>query len=140
MSALRRSTYVSFALVVIALGSSLPGNPASADDRQLAAFFIDYLPQTVTINEGDNLMFANTDPFGGQGHTVTHETAPGERPLFDSEVVPFGSVIEVPGITDLKQGDYLITCRMHPELMRAFLYVGAASRPPTDAIKDFLGV
>jgi hypothetical protein len=29
---------------------------------------------------------------------------------------------------------------MHPELMRAFLYVGAASRPPTDAIKDFLGV
>jgi hypothetical protein len=28
---------------------------------------------------------------------------------------------------------------MHPELMRAFLYVGGPSRPLTDAIKDFLG-
>lgn len=140
MSALRRSASVSFALVVIALGSSLPGNPASADDRQIAAFFIDYLPQQVTINEGDTLMFANTDPFGGQGHTVTHETAPGEAPRFDTGVVPFGSAVEVAGIPDLKPGDYLITCRIHPEVMRAFLYVGGPSRPLTDAIKDFLGI
>jgi len=140
MSALRRSTYVSFALVVIAFGSLLPVSPASADDRQMAAFFIDYVPQSVTINEGDTLAFANTDPFGGQGHSVTHETAPGEAPLFDSGVVPFGSVIEVPGIPELKRGDYLITCQVHPEVMRAFLYVGGESRPLTDALKDFLGL
>jgi plastocyanin len=139
MSTLRHSSYVGLALVVIAFGALLPISPAGADDRQMAAFFIDYLPQSVTINEGDSLLFANTDPFSGRGHTVTHLARPGTAPLFDSGVVPFGSTIDVPGISDLKKGDYLITCQVHP-IMRAFLSVGGPSRPLTDAVKDFLGL
>jgi plastocyanin len=140
MSALRRSSSVGLALVVIAFGTLLPVSPAGADDRQMAAFFIDYLPQQVTINEGDSLAFANTDPFSGQGHTVTHDPPPGTAPLFDSGVVALGSVVDVPGIPDLKRGEYLITCRVHPDIMRAYLSVGAPSRPITDAITDFLGL
>jgi plastocyanin len=139
MAALRRTSFVSVALAVIAVGALLPGGSASADDRQMAAFFIDYVPNAVTINEGDSLLFANTDPFSGAGHTVSHNPPPGVAPLFDSAVIPFGSAVEIPGIPELKRGDYLIQCRVHP-LMRAFLSVGGPPRPITDAVKDFLGL
>ena len=137
MPAFRRTASVGLALAVIALGSVVPVSPAGADEHQMAAFFIEYQPEAVTINEGDTLLFANTDPFSGRGHTVSHDAAPGETPLFDSEVVPFGSSVQVPGIADLKAGDYLITCRVHP-MMRAFLSVGGPPRPITDTITDFL--
>jgi plastocyanin len=137
MPALRRTASVGLALTVIALGSAVPVSPAGADEHQMAAFFIEYQPEAVTINQGDTLLFANTDPFAGRGHTVTHDVAPGQPRLFDSEVVPFGSSRQVDGIADLPEGDYLIRCRVHP-MMRAFLSVGAPPRPITDTIRDFL--
>lgn len=137
MSAFRRSRFLSFALSLIALGVLVPAGPASADEHQMAAFFIEYMPQAVNINEGDTLLFANTDPFSGEGHTVTHNAAPGEAPKFDTAVVPFGSAVAIPGIADLKEGDYLITCRVH-SIMQAFLFVGGPPRPITDTISDFL--
>jgi plastocyanin len=137
MSGLRRTRFVSFALAVIAVGALVPASPASADEHQLAAFFIEYMPRSVDINEGDTLVFVNTDPFSGDGHTVTHNAAPGEAPKFDTEVVPFGSAVDVPGIAELRAGDYLITCRVHP-IMRGFLLVGGPPRPITETISDFL--
>ncbi|MGH9036557.1 MAG: cupredoxin domain-containing protein [Acidimicrobiia bacterium] len=137
MSVLRRSSFISVALVVIALGALVPAGPAGADEHQMAAFFIEYLPRSVDTNQGDTLVFANTDPFSGPGHTVTHDAAPGETPKFDSGVVPFGSTMEIPGVAELAPGDYLITCRTHP-IMRGYLSVGGPPRPITDAIIDFL--
>jgi plastocyanin len=137
MSAFRRTAFVSLALGVIAFGALVPVSPAGADEHQMAAFFIEYLPRSVDINEGDTLLFANTDPFSGKGHTVTHHAAPGETPLFDSGVVPFGSTLSVPGISELDVGEYLITCQVHP-IMRGFLFVGGPPRPITDTISDFL--
>jgi plastocyanin len=139
MSVLRRSSFVSVALAVIALGALVPAGPAGADEHQMAAFFIEYTPRAVDINQGDTLLFANTDPFSGEGHTVTQNPAPGTAPLFDSDVVPFGSSLQIPGIADLKPGDYLITCRVHP-IMKGFLSVGGPPRPITEAVKDFLGL
>lgn len=133
----RRTTFVSLALGVITLGAFVPVSPAGADEHQLAALFIDFAPKAVDVNAGDTLLFANTDPFAGQGHTVTHQTAPGQAPLFDTEVVPFGSSVQVPGIENLAPGDYLIMCRVH-DIMRAYLSVGGAPRPITETITDFL--
>ena len=137
MGAFRRTTFVTLALAVIAAGALIPAGPAGADEHHLAAFFIDYTPRSVDTNEGDSLTFANTDPFSGQGHTVTHHAAPGEPVLFDTEVVPFGSSVRVPNVENLKPGDYLIRCEVHSN-MRAFLSVGGPPRPITDAIEDFL--
>lgn len=137
MTAFRRTSFVTLAFAVIAAGALVPAGPASADEHQMAAFFIDYTPRSVDTNEGDTLMFANTDPFSGQGHTVTHNAAPGQPVLFDTEVVPFGSSVKVPNIEHLPAGDYLIRCRVHPN-MRAFLSVGGPPRPITDTISDFL--
>ena len=137
MSAFRRTAFISLALGVIAFGALVPVSPASADEHQLAAFFIEYTPRSVDINQGDHLVFVNTDPFSGRGHTVTHDVAPGETPQFDTEVVLFGSSIDVPGISELKPGDYLIRCRVH-SIMRGFLFVGGPPRPITDTITDFL--
>lgn len=139
MSALRRTTFVGIACAFIVLGALVPAGPASADEHQVAAFFIDYLPRNVDINQGDTLMFANTDPFAGPGHSVTHQAAPGETPKFDTGIIPFGSSMDIPGIADLKKGDYLIACQVHP-IMRGYLSVGGAPRPITDAVKDFLGL
>ena len=137
MSALRRTSFVSVALAVIAVGAMFPGGLASADEHQLAAFFIEYTPKGVDTNEGDTLLFANTDPFSGQGHTVTHDAAPGQPVLFDTEVVPFGSTVQVPGVEKLPRGEYLIRCRVH-SIMQGFLGVGGPPRPITDTISDFL--
>jgi plastocyanin len=137
MSAFRRTTFVSIALCVILAGALAPGGLAGADEHQMAAFFIEYTPRAVDTNKGDTLMFANTDPFSGQGHTVTHQAAPGEPVLFDTEVVPFGSTVQVPGVEDLEEGEYLIRCRVHP-IMRGYLSIGGPPRPVTDTISDFL--
>ncbi len=137
MSAFRRSSFVGIAFAVMALGALVPALPAGADEHQMAAFFIEYTPKSVDTNEGDSLLFANTDPFSGEGHTVTHNARPGEPRLFDTDVVPFGSTVRVPGIEHLKKGDYLIVCRVHP-IMRGYLSIGGAPRPITDTISDFL--
>jgi plastocyanin len=137
MSTFRRVSFVSLALAVIAGGALVGAGPASADEHQMAAFFIDYMPRAVNTNQGDTLMFANTDPFSGPGHTVTHDAAPGQPVLFDTAVVPFGSSVQVPNVENLPAGDYLIRCRVHPN-MRAFLDVGGPPRPITDTISDFL--
>jgi hypothetical protein len=137
MSVLRRSTVVSLAFAVIALGALVPAVPAGADEHQLAAFLIEYMPRAVDTNQGDTLLFANTDPFSGQGHTVTHDNGPDQPRLFDTEVIPFGSTIQVPGIEDLEAGEYLIRCRVH-SIMRGYLSIGGAPRPITDTISDFL--
>lgn len=138
MSTLRRSTFVSLAFAVIALGALVPAVPAGADEHQLAAFFIEYMPRAVDTNQGDTLLFANTDPFSGKGHTVTHNNAPGQPRLFDTDVIPFGSTVQVPGIEALKSGEYLFMCRVHPDVMEGYLSIGGAPRPITDTISDFL--
>ncbi|MGH8973474.1 MAG: cupredoxin domain-containing protein [Acidimicrobiia bacterium] len=137
MSAFRRTTFVSVALAMIVAGALVPGGLASADEHQMAAFFIEYTPKSVDTNEGDSLLFANTDPFSGEGHTVTHNAAPDQPRLFDTDVVPFGSTVQVPGVEQLKEGDYLIMCRVHP-IMRGYLSIGGPPRPITDTISDFL--
>jgi plastocyanin len=137
MSAFRRTRFVTLALAVIAAGALVPAVPAGADEHQLAAFFIEYTPRAVDTNQGDTLMFANTDPFSGQGHTVTHNAAEGQPVLFDTDIVPFGSTVTVKNVENLPPGDYLIRCRVH-SIMRGYLSVGGPPRPITDTISDFL--
>lgn len=133
-----RRIAVRLALALATLVALVPAPPAAAARQHaIAAFFIGYVPDSLTINKGDSLVFINTDPFAGVGHTVTHSPASGTAPKFDSDVTVFGQSTEVRGISELEQGDYLITCRVHP-IMRGFLFVGAEARSPTDTIFDLV--
>ena len=112
----------------------VPASPVSAAEQQMVgAFFIDYLPDSVQIRQGDTLMLVNTDPFAGQGHTVTQATSGDIAPKFDSDVTPFGQVSEVRGISELPVGEYVIRCRIHP-IMRGGLFVDPPAPPPTERI------
>jgi plastocyanin len=125
-------------LAILALPAVLVPSPAgAAREHTIGAFFIAYLPDTLTINKGDSLTFVNTDPFAGPGHTVTQATSTGVVPRFDSGIVPFGAAADVKGVPELPQGEYLIQCQVHP-IMTAALYVGAESRSPVDTITDLL--
>jgi plastocyanin len=138
MRALTAARAGRLALAVIVSAVLVPAAPAAAARKHtIGAFFIDYLPDNLTINKGDSLTFANTDPFAGVGHSVTHATPPGVAPGFDSEVIPFGGTAEVAGVTQLDQGEYLFWCRVH-SIMRGVLYVGAESRPPTETVTDLV--
>jgi plastocyanin len=99
----------------------------------VGAFFIDYLPHAVQIRQGDSLTLVNTDPFAGEGHTVTQATSGGVAPKFDSEVTPFGQSSEVRGVSELPVGEYVIHCRVHPS-MRGSLFVDPPAPPPTERI------
>src|SRR5918996_1637525 len=137
MSARTRTIAARLVLALATAALVLPGPPAAAARQHtIGAFFIDYLPDSISINNGDSIVFFNTDPFAGEGHTMTHATN-GTQPLFDSEVVPFGQSAEVPGIPALKRGEYLFRCRIHP-LMTGFLFVGGDARSPTDRISDLI--
>jgi plastocyanin len=135
----RRNT---LARLAVALGPALmvaaavlfPASPAPAAEQQtVAAFFIDYVPDSVQIRQGDTLTLVNTDPFAGQGHTVTQATYGDVAPKFDSDVTPFGQSSEVQGIPQLPVGEYVIRCRVHP-VMRAALFVDPPAPPPTERI------
>lgn len=132
-----RRIAVRLALALATLVALMPAPPAAAARQHaIAAFFIGYVPDSLTINKGDSLVFINTDPFAGVGHTVTHFTS-GTAPKFDSDVTVFGQSAEVRGISELEQGDYPITCRVHP-IMKGQLLVGAEARAPTDTIWDLI--
>lgn len=137
MSARTRTVAARLAVALATVALVLPGPPASAARQHtIGAFFIDYVPDNISINNGDNVVLFNTDPFSGEGHTITHATN-GTPPLFDSEVVPFGQSAEVSGIPALNQGKYLFKCRVHP-VMTGFLFVGGDPRSPTDRISDLI--
>jgi plastocyanin len=142
MSALRRTTIARFARCALLVGAAatalLPGGPASAaQEQKVGAFFIDYVPHAVSINQGDTLTFVNTDPFSGEGHSFTQGTYGGVAPRFDSGVVPLGQDREVAGVSSLPQGEYIIQCRVHPP-MKGSLFVDPPARSPVDALNAFL--
>ncbi len=122
-------TAVSFLVVLT------PAN--AAREHTMGAFFIDYAPDPLTINEGDTITFVNTDPFAGVGHSFTQGTPEGVAPKFDTGVIAPGASAEVKGISDLRQGEYLIQCTVHAP-MRGHLFVGAPARPPTEAVTEFI--
>ncbi len=121
------------AFSAIAALALLPAAPVSAKQEQkVAAFFIDYVPHAISINEGDTIVFVNSDPFGGLGHSLTQGTYGGAAPKFDSGVVTLGQEKEVAGISSLPQGEYVIQCSVHPP-MKGSLFVDPPARSPVDA-------
>ena len=126
------------ALAAVAAMALLPAGPVSAEqDQKVGAFFIDYVPHAVSINQGDTLTFVNTDPFSGVGHSLTQATYGGAAPRFDSGVVTLGQEKEVAGVSSLPQGEYLIQCRIHPP-MKGSLFVDPPARSPVDAVNSFV--
>jgi plastocyanin len=134
MFAFGRITAARLAVALTTAAVLVPAPPASAAEQQVVgAFFIDYVPDGVQIRQGDSLTFVNTDPFAGEGHTVTQATYGDVAPKFDSDVTPFGRSSEVRGISELPVGEYLIRCRIHPS-MKGSLFVDPPAPPPTERI------
>jgi plastocyanin len=119
---MRRMLAVAVVLVVPAF---LFPVPADAQQRVVTAFLFRYNPSSVDVAAGDTLVFFNTDPLGGEGHSVTHAAPPGEQ-LFDTPITPGGSTSEVAGVAELPPGNYPFTCRVHA-FMTGTLTVGRAS-------------
>lgn len=119
------------AVVIVPIASTPAG---AAREHTIAAMAIDYLPpDSISINEGDTMTFVNTDPVAGIGHSVTQGTSQGAAPKFDSGVVAFGGSADVAGISELKQGEYLIQCQVHP-IMTTVLFVGPVRDDPMDVL------
>lgn len=115
-------------LVCTAVALLLPTAPAAAaEEHRIGAFFISYVPDNVTINRGDTLVFVNTDPFSGEGHTLTQATNEAS-PRFDTGLVGLGESAEVQGVSELQKGKYLFRCMVH-DVMTGFLFVGGDPRP-----------
>jgi plastocyanin len=112
------------AVAVVMSGGLFPAQ-AGAEQRVVTAFGFRYNPSNVEIASGDTLVFLDTDPLAGEGHSVTHAAPPGEQ-LFDSPITPPGGVSEVSGIAELRPGSYRVTCRVHA-FMTGTLTVGRAS-------------
>lgn len=129
----RIAVHLAVALGVVAVPvASAPAG--AARQHTIAAMAIDYLPpDSISINEGDTMVFVNTDPTAGVGHSVTQGTSGGAAPKFDSGVIPFGESADVTGISELKQGEYLIQCQVHP-IMKTVLFVGPVRDDPMDVL------
>jgi plastocyanin len=108
MAAARRYAVVS---AILALTVLVPGE-AKGEQGVLTAFGFRYAPNPVHVAPGDTLAFLNLDPLAGEGHSVTHAVPPGEQ-LFDTPITPPGGAAEVGGVSDLRPGSYMITCRVH---------------------------
>lgn len=121
---MRRILVVAVAVAVVVSGGLFPAR-AGAEQRVVSAFLFRYNPSPVALAQGDTLVFLDTDPLAGEGHSVTHAAPPGEQ-LFDSPITPPGGASEVSGVTDLRPGGYRITCRVHA-FMTGTLEVGRGS-------------
>jgi plastocyanin len=112
------------AVAVVVTGVLFPA-PAGAQQRVVTAFLFRYNPSPLEVAQGDTLVFLDTDPLAGEGHSVTHAAPPGEQ-LFDTPITPPGGTGEVAGVAELPPGNYRFTCRVHA-FMTGTLTVGRAS-------------
>jgi plastocyanin len=116
------------ALVLVATtGLVLPAVPASADGagpkHAVVAFLRDYTPSSISIKQGESVVFVDADPTAGPGHSFTQTVPEGVTPKFDSDIVPFGTFKEVPGISSLPAGTYSFHCKIH-DVLKGTLTVG----------------
>lgn len=131
-----------------ALVGSLLGAPAAVaghgqdpDYAHPADVFVvnwEYIPSTVTINQGDTLTFGNYDPIRGVPAHSLDEVVPGctappftgnnpggpgcRYPRFSSGLTDHGQVHSVHGVQNLEPGTYEFGCQVH-EFMRGTLVV-----------------
>ena len=111
----------------------------AATEHRVVAFFIDYAPDPIDINKGDSIVFFNTDPVAGVGHSFTQAVYPEHvTPKFDTGVIETGTSVDVKGISDLPEGQYLIQCTVHAP-MRGHLFVHPPSRSPVEAVQQVVG-
>ena len=104
------------------------GQPHPAD---IFAFFMHYMPATITVKQGHTFKFGNYDPyFGIEAHSLD-EVVPGcteppytkndadkggtcGYPRFSSGLVDHGYVHRVAGVEKLGKGTYQFNCQVHP--------------------------
>lgn len=124
--------------VVLGIGSTVGVQAAPLSDHRqdhpgdVTAVEMQYLPGTVSVQQGETFSFGNYDPRTGiPGHSIDEYvpecTNPPWRncdryPRFSSGLVDHGHVSEVAGVEDLAPGTYTFTCQVHPR-MRGTLIV-----------------
>ena len=105
---------------------ALAAPAASADEEIAAGPPAQYITTSVTIDQGERLMFRNLDT---TGHDVTAKL-PGVdgKPLFGTPIIPTGASAFVDGSQYLTTGSYDFYCSIHP-FMTGTLHVTSAGAP-----------
>lgn len=102
---------------------------AQAEERFFAVPSNQYGSNTVTIDQGETLLFRNLDL---QQHDIVSVAQAGGKPIFSTPLLGPGEEALVQGAQQLKGGSYPFFCSVHP-FMKATLVVtgaGAPSPPP----------
>jgi plastocyanin len=100
--------------------------PGALADKQVQAQPINRFSGDVTMDQGENLTFMNTD---SATHNVTADANGSDgQPLFVSPNTTTGQTTTVNGAQYLTTGDYAFHCTIHP-FMTATLHVTANGTP-----------
>jgi plastocyanin len=113
--------------VALAMAGALMAAPAVADETVTAG----PVPNTfanpdVTIDQGEALLFQNSDPTAF--HDVTSDKTTNGKSIFASETIEGGKTSPVKGVEFLTTGDYPYHCSVHP-FMVGTLHVSSAGTP-----------
>ena len=114
-------------LQVLVLGAALALPPTASAQEQIAAAPPNrYLTPEITIDQGDRVLFTNTDV--ADHDVLARDNGPTGKPLFRSELIGFGRTAPVEGTEYLTTGSYGFLCSIHPQ-MEGTLHVSSAGKP-----------
>ena len=124
---MRRPDKRAIPLSALLLGAALALAPTASADEQIAAGPPNrYLTPEVTIDQGEQVLFTNTDV--ADHDVLARDDGPGGKPLFRSELIGFGRTGPVEGTEYLTTGSYAFFCSIHPQ-MEGTLNVSSAGEP-----------
>jgi len=117
-------------VTTLALGGLAPPAPAAAATSTVASPIQAFVPDTITITQGDSLQYVNIDVSGvardGLHDLTSTSRVPGPNgtlvPRFASASVQPGNVTAVVGVEALPAGTWFFYCTQH-EQMRGTLKV-----------------
>lgn len=124
---IRRKQQRLIPLAALLLGAALALPAAASADEQIAAGPPNrYLTTDVTIDQGEGVLFTNTDV--ADHDVLARDPGPDGKPLFRSELIGFGRTGPVEGTEYLATGSYGFFCSIHPQ-MEGTLNVSSAGKP-----------
>ena len=98
------------AAALLCLGTAAVGTAAAAETHTVVMDGVKFVPESLTVNRGDTIVWQNKDPFP---HTVT------AKGVFDSHDIAAGKSWRY---TARKTGEFAYVCTLHPN-MKATLIV-----------------
>ena len=116
------------ASIIAAIALALPA-AARADERFVAVPVNQYGSNSVTIDQGEALLFRNLD--FNQRHDIVSVLQSGGKPIFATPLIGTGEEALVQGAQQLKGGSFDFFCSIHPFMKATLIVTGAPGPPPS---------